>query len=176
MVEKMREYKIPFVGLKNGLHHYNYEITDIFFAVYKDSLVKKGNVFVDIAFDKKDRLFKLEFDISGRVECECDRCGETFMLPIHEQYIVFVKTGNAEEVDVDEDDIIWIKETDSMLDVSKLIYDFINLSIPIMKIHPDKKNGEPGCPPEILMMLGIKKNQEELKDPRWDQLNKLNKN
>ena len=59
-----------------------------------------------------------------------------------------------------------------------MIYEFVHLSIPIKKTHPDKKNGDPGCDPEILKLLATEKEEEDKKeiDPRWDILNNLSKN
>lgn len=177
-MKDLRAYQIPFVGLKLEEHHFNFVLEDAFFSHFEDSLVKQGKVFVDLIFDKKDRLFVLNFDISGSVASECDRCGQAFDLPIHGNYTMYVKVGDEREEDKDNEDVIWISDGDSVLDVSEMMYEFVHLSIPIKKTHPDKKNGEPGCDPEILKLLATEKEEEDKKeiDPRWDILNNLSKN
>ena len=48
----LREYVIPFIGLKNGLHHFNFEIGAPF-SHFPDSLIRECGLFVDLAFDKR---------------------------------------------------------------------------------------------------------------------------
>lgn len=170
-----REYIIPFIGLKEGLHHYNYEIKKEFFSHFEDSQVQECSLFADVAFDKKERLFILNFDISGTIESECDRCGQIFQLPVHGNHTLYVKIGDLREEDENNEDVIWLNESESNLDVSEMLYEFIHLSIPIRKIHPDRADGTEGCDPEILKRLTENKPLHE-QDPRWDVLNKLSNN
>ncbi len=167
-------YRIPFVGLKLGLHHFNYEVKDKFFRAFEGSLIKKAKVFVDLAFEKRERLFILIFDVSGSVNADCDRCGQPFELPIHGYHKVIVKfgvgTGNEDE------DIIFISPEDSHLELEQLIYEYINLSIPIKKIHPDITDGKSGCDEKALAYLSNLNNENSNTDPRWDKLKSLKKN
>ncbi|MFI5172057.1 MAG: YceD family protein [Chitinophagales bacterium] len=177
-MKDLREYQIPFVGLKLEVHHFNFVLEEDFFAHFENSLVKQGKVFIDLAFDKRDRLFVLNFDVSGAIETDCDRCGQMFSLPIHGNYTIYVKVGDEREEDTDNEDVVWIGEGDSILELSEIIYEFVHLSIPIKKTHPDRKDGKPGCDPEILKLLGTEESDDEKKeiDPRWDILNNLNSN
>ncbi len=179
-MNELREYQIPFVGMKLGLHHFNFELEEQFFSHFEGSEVSKGKVFIDLEFDKKERLFVLKFDVSGTISTDCDRCGQPFDMPIHGNHILYVKLGDKREEDVDNEEVIWIPESESVLDLAEIIYEFVHLSLPIKRIHPDLRNGEPGCDPEILKLLGSMpdetENNEENKDPRWDILNNLNTN
>ena len=174
----LREYQIPFVGLKPGVHHFNYELDDVFFGHFPESQVQRGKVFVDLALDKKERLFVLNFDISGSVASDCDRCGQPFDLPIHGNYTLYVKVGDKREEDKDNEEVLWIPESESILDISGPMYEFIHLSLPMVKVHPDTREGLPGCDPEILKLLNSSEEEEkkEEHDPRWDILNDLNIN
>jgi len=177
----LREYEIPFVGLKQGVHHFNYELDDVFFGHFPESQVQQGKVFVDLALDKKKRLFVLNFDVSGSISTDCDRCGQPFDLPIHGNYTIYVKLGDKREEDVDSEEVVWIPDSESILDISEMVYEFVHLSVPMLKAHPDKAGGVPGCDPEILKLLGQEEegSQDEKgpdPDPRWDILNNLNIN
>jgi len=174
-VSELREYQIPFVGMKLGVHHFNFELEESFFSHFESSLVKESKIFVDLEFDKKDRLFVLNFDISGSIMTDCDRCGQQFDLPIHGNYILYVKHGDKREEDADNEDVIWIPDNESMVELSETIYEFVHLSLPIKKTHPDLPNGDMGCDQEILKLLGIM-DENQNKDPRWDILNNLNTN
>jgi uncharacterized metal-binding protein YceD (DUF177 family) len=180
-VNELREYQIPFVGMKLGLHHFNFELEDTFFSHFEGSEISQGKVFIDLEFDKKERLFVLNFDVSGSVLSECDRCGQAFDLPIHGNHTLYVKLGDKREEDVDNEEVIWIPESDSVLELAEVIYEFVHLSLPIKRTHPDLKDGSPGCDPEILKLLGTEpdetnENINDNKDPRWDILNNLNTN
>lgn len=175
-MKDLREYQIPFVGLKLGVHHFNFVLEEDFFRHFENSLVKQGQVFVDLEFDKKDRLIVLNFDVSGSIVTECDRCGQQFNLPIHGNHTMYVKIGDRREEDVDNEEVVWIGEGESVLDLSEMIYEFVHLSLPIRKTHPDTKEGLPGCDPEILKFLASEEQLKHDKDPRWDILNNLNSN
>jgi len=161
--------------MKLGVHHFNFELEESFFSHFESSLVKESKIFVDLEFDKKDRLFVLNFDISGSIMTDCDRCGQQFDLPIHGNYILYVKHGDKREEDADNEDVIWIPDNESMVELSETIYEFVHLSLPIKKTHPDLPNGDMGCDQEILKLLGIM-DENQNKDPRWDILNNLNTN
>ncbi|MEZ5014817.1 MAG: DUF177 domain-containing protein [Chitinophagales bacterium] len=177
-MKDLRAYQIPFVGLKLGLHHFNYALDGSFFSHFEGSEVEEGQVFADLAFDKKERLFVLNFDISGTVLTVCDRCGQDFDLPIHGNFTVYVKIGDKREEDRDSEEVIWIPESESILDISEMLYEFTHLSLPMLRVHPDRPDGKPGCDPEITRLLENEtdETEQENPDPRWDILNNLNEN
>lgn len=180
-MNELREYQIPFVGMKLGLHHFNFELEETFFSHFEGSEVSKGKVFIDLEFDKKERLFVLKFDVSGSITTECDRCGQEFDLPIHGNHTLYVKLGDKREEDVDNEEVIWIPESKSVLDLAEIIYEFVHLTLPIQRTHPDLRDGKPGCDPEILKLLASEdevagEDDNSNKDPRWDILNNLNTN
>ncbi|MBC8047802.1 MAG: DUF177 domain-containing protein [Fimbriimonadaceae bacterium] len=174
-VKELREYIIPFLGLKNGVHHFNYEIDTTFFTHFEASLVHESKLFADVTLDKKERLFILNFDISGTIKAECDRCGQEFDMPIHGNHSIFVKIGDKREEDENNEEVIWIDEVESSLNIAEMLYEFIHLSIPIKKNHLDNPDGTAGCDPEILKHIGEHQEANNI-DPRWEILNKLNKN
>lgn len=172
----MREYRIPFIGLKKDVHHFNFKVDDAFFEHYPDSLIKHGKIFCDIDFDKRDRLFILNFDISGSITTDCDVCGQQFQLPIHGNHTQYIKIGSVpEETSLSDEDVIWIPESESILDLSDMLYEFIHLSLPIRHVHPIKSDGTSGCDPEILKLLNSTKQEQDNPDPRWAVLKNIHK-
>ncbi|MFN3940629.1 MAG: YceD family protein [Chitinophagales bacterium] len=175
-MKETREFRIPFIGLKTGVHHFNFEVTDTFFAHYPDSLIKQGKIFADIHFDKKERLFILNFDISGSITTDCDVCGQKFQLPIHGNHTQFVKIGTVpEEAEKSDEDVIWLPESESILDLSDMLYEFIHLSLPIRHLHPNKPDGTPECDPEIIKLLDSTRQEQVNPDPRWAALKNFHK-
>jgi uncharacterized metal-binding protein YceD (DUF177 family) len=169
-----REYKIPFVGLKEGLHHFNFTLDEAFFNQFPDSLIKNCRLFADISFEKKSRLFILSFDFSGVVATSCDRCGEDFDLPLHGLHTLYVKLTEPEGNEEEDIDVVWLDEHASEVDLNPWLYEYAHLSIPFSKVHPDLPDGSPGCDPAILALLGNQKDDTETTDPRWDKLKNLN--
>jgi uncharacterized protein len=60
------------------------------------------------------------------------------------------------------------------LDMKQYFYEYILLALPIKRVHPDDKNGNSTCDPEMLKKLKEHIISEEVEsDPRWDELKKL---
>ena len=177
-MEKLSNYDIPFVGLKNGKHIFTYEIGSDFFDHFEMSPIKDGDVYIHLTFDKRDSFFILSFFIDGSVMAECDRCMELFELPIngfHNMYVKFDEEARNE--DEEEADVMFISKSEVAINVANLIYDYINLSIPMQKTCDLSVMGKKRCNQEIIKYLNSNPSaEEEQTDPRWDLLKKLNKN
>lgn len=177
-----KQFSIPFVGLKTGKHQFEYKIDNTFFTEFDYSPVKQGDLTVDLEFNKQETMFVLEFVIKGTVKLTCDRCNEEFDFPVYTTEQIIFKTGD--ESYENADDIVVIAKNEHEINVSAAIYEFIVLAIPIIHIHPDQENGEPGCDKETieaLKKLSINTEKEEsspevVHDPRWDALKKLRDN
>jgi uncharacterized protein len=77
--------------------------------------------------------------------------------------------------------VIITRDQDS-IDLGQFMYEFIVLSIPIKKIHPDLRNEEEDedeSDVRIVYSTSTEKEQREKKeediDPRWEKLKKLKK-
>ena len=177
-MEKLSNYEIPFAGLKTGKHVFTYEIGEEFFENFEYSPIKEGDVYVHLTFDKKESFFILSFFIDGSVITDCDRCLEDFELPINGFYNLYVKfSDNEAKEDNDDPDVIFISRSDISINVATLIYDYINLSLPIQKTCEMSVLGKKKCNEEIIKKLNETAPKEaEKTDPRWDLLKNLNKN
>lgn len=157
-----REYEIAFVGLKPGMHEFSYEITDKFFEPFQQQDFTNCHVVVKLALEKNNGFMMLKFDIDGKVEVICDRCGNTLPLQLWDEFNIVVKMVDDPEImnDREEDpDVYYISRTESHLDVADWIYEFINLSIPMQKMCKEDEIGGPQCNNEVLEKL--KKMEEE---------------
>ena len=154
-MKQTREYEIAWQGLKPGLHTYVFDIDDRFMedreanTGYKDWDAK-----VTLTFDKHESYFILNFDIDGKVTVPCDRCGDEFTLSLWDEFKLVIKLmgDDANEIE-DEDDVVFISRAETVIDISNWIYEFLLLSIPLQKIHPDLADGKPGCNPGALDLL-----------------------
>src|SRR5262249_35622765 len=126
-----REYDLAFVGLKPGIHVYEYRITDRFFEAYAQQDFSGCDAEVKVSLEKNQGFMLLRFDVTGKVQVSCDRCGNPLPLDLWDEFQVIVKlvddpeTMNNEEEDPD---VYYISRTESHLHLADWIYEFINLS------------------------------------------------
>lgn len=135
-------YKIPFSGLKKGIHHFDFKVKKDFFQNFEDSLIDNSDLKVHLAFDKRSTMFVLDFDFEGTIQTLCDRCADNFDLPINgkQQFIIKMR----EEVGEDED-IIYILNTATDYNVAPLVYEILHLHLPIKKACALTETEEPIC-------------------------------
>ena len=151
-----REYEIAFVGLTPGEHNYSYEISDKFFEPYQQQDFTNCQVTIRLKLDKKTGFMLLKFDIDGKVEVNCDRCGNPLLLQLWDEFNIVVKLVDNPDVmnEQEEDsDIYYISKGESHLHLSDWIYEFINLSIPMQKMCKEDEIGGSQCNPEVLEKL-----------------------
>lgn len=174
------KYDVEFKGLKEGLHEFEYEIGDKFFEHFDQDLVSIGKLDVKVDLEKRNTFLKLYFNIKGWVELTCDRCLDVYRQKIKQKSELLVKfdENNYE----DDDEVIWLLPEEHKINLAQLIYEYIVLGIPMKHVHPDKKNGESGCNPEMIERIDNQSPQEEEEneekeiDPRWEALKKLKNN
>ena len=75
-----RKFDIAFVGLKPGTHEFEYEIDDKFFIDYQEQDFRKCKAQVKLTLDKKAGFMLLKFEVGGKLEAPCDRCGNDLPL------------------------------------------------------------------------------------------------
>lgn len=169
----LKEFIIPFAGLKAGSHHFNFEIGDKFFEAIDYSEIKKGNLKADLELERQERMLIFQIDIQGFVELDCDRCLDPISYPVNSKHKLIFKFG-ADWEDI-SDEIIIMPESEYQVDMSHYLYEYISLSLPMRCIHPDDENGESTCNREMLNILGHHPEIHD-DDPRWEALRKLKGN
>ncbi len=173
-MNQLSKYRIVYQGLSEGIHEFEFDIDDLFFEGLEYSDIEKGNLKAKVLFNKKSSFLELDVDIEGYVELTCDRCLDEYHQPIHYTGKLFVKFSEREE-DLAEN-VICLLPSDYELDLSHYLYESINLSIPLKRVHPDDENGEVTCNPAMLEKLNNYKVDEPTNediDPRWDDLKNL---
>lgn len=175
-MKSLRIYSIPYTGLKLGKHQFEYDINDTFFDEFEYSLVKKADLKCKVELDKQETMLILTFVISGNIYPNCDRCLAQYAMPvdIHEQQIAKFSPEGTEEEDEDEE-IIILTKNDHEIDISGLIYEYINVALPLTTVCSDEGN-TPYCDKQTLESLNkLTTNPDpDQTDPRWDALKKLN--
>ena len=151
-----REYEIAFLGLKPGLHVFEYRIEDKFFAPYGDQDFKNCITDVKLSLDKQNGFMQLHFDIDGNVDVNCDKCGNSLSKQLWDEFDLVVKIADEPELMNDQEvdpDVYHIGRSESHLMVADWIYEFINLSLPMQKRCEEEEVGGPLCNREVLAKL-----------------------
>jgi uncharacterized metal-binding protein YceD (DUF177 family) len=156
-----REYDIAFVALKPGIHEFNYQVDDKFFANYKETdPITMGfdncDASIKLSLEKSNSFMLLKFEIGGSVNVMCDRCGNTLTMDLWDEFKLVVKqVENPEEMNRNEEDpdVFYISRTESHLHLAGWIYEFVLLSIPNQRMCSEEEMGGPQCNKEILAML-----------------------
>jgi uncharacterized protein len=163
-------YKIAFIGLKKGIHQFEYQIDKGFFEGLDYSLIKSGDLTVNVSLNKQDALMVLDFEIKGTIDLPCDRCLETVHESVEGANRIIVKYG---EYSIEEsEEIIVLGKDEGELNIEPYIYEFINLLVPMKVVHE-----EGDCDPQTLAALKKLETKNSGVDPRWDALKNLyNKN
>lgn len=171
---KLNTYTIPHVGLKKEVHYFEYQLDKTFFAKFEHSLITKGDVLVTVRFDNRYEPFLMDFFIKGSTPAECDKCAAPVMLQLDEEYRVYVKFDTEPAQMDDELEILFLGRDEPEIDLEPYLYDFVNLSVPALKVC-DEPGNTPFCDLAVLKMLDndFKTNEEKVTDPRWEGLNKL---
>lgn len=169
------QYIIQFAGLPVGIHEFEFEVTDKFFKTIEDSEIQSADLHVVAILTKQNNLLQMNFEISGTVGIECDRCVKAFDFPIEASENLVIKHGNPEE---STDEILVIAEGESEFEVAQYIYEYIILALPVRKVPCEIDEESYKCDYETLDKLksiSTETKQEPI-NPLWEQLNKLKNN
>jgi len=151
-----RDFEIAFVGLKPGIHVYEYNLDDKFFQEKGCNDLANVKAHVKLSLEKNSGFMLLKFDVGGKADVSCDRCGNPLTMDLWDEFNMVVKlVDNPDEMNEQEEDpdIWYISRTESHIAVSDWIYEFIMLSFPMQRMCSEEKIGGPQCNKEVLEKL-----------------------
>jgi uncharacterized metal-binding protein YceD (DUF177 family) len=161
------QFIIPVTGLKPGSHHFDFEIDDSFFEHFEYSEIRNGRINLHLVIEKEDNLLVFHFDFEGQVRVPCDRCFEPFDLPIEGKERLILKFGS--DFHEESEEIQVVPNGENHFDISPFIYEYIHLSLPVRRVHPEDEFGENTCDAGIIRRLEDLATSSE-PDPRWEVL------
>jgi uncharacterized metal-binding protein YceD (DUF177 family) len=179
-MNKTKEFLIPFIGLKLGKHHFEYQISKAFFEIFDYHEFNNSDIKVNVVLEKKSTIMELAFKHIGSVNVPCDMTSEEFDLPIKGKMKLIVRFG--EVFNNDNEELLILPHGEYQIDIAQYIYEMIVLSVPLRRIHPGVKDGSLNTEALTkLKELSIKELKKEHKneqkeeniDPRWDKLKQL---
>ena len=146
-------YGIKWQELKNGLHKFEFEIRDGFFAEVPESPVKGGRLTARTDVTKSSSSLLLETHIEGTATVECDRCLGDLSVPIDFSGILTVRFSDSIE-DYDGE-TMWLNPADETIPLDQYLYESIVLSLPYRRIHGCDNNGNLLCDQDMLSRFSI---------------------
>ena len=109
-----------------------------FFQTFDNTEILDASVEVDVCVRKEGlRKVKADLHLQGTVTVPCDRCLEPIDIPVEANEML-----DAEK----EEELL---TADGELDLRQAVYDFVCLSLPIQRVHP-----EGACNPDTVRFLG----------------------
>ncbi|MBS1741861.1 MAG: DUF177 domain-containing protein [Bacteroidetes bacterium] len=175
-----RAYEIAFVGLKPGIHEFSYDVDSKFFKEKGAEDTYNINANVKLTLEKNSGFMLLKFEVGGKAEVTCDRCGNPLKMDLWDEFKMLIKlVENPEEMNEQEEDpdVYYISRTESHINVSDWIYEFVMLSIPMQRMCSKEEMGGPQCNKEVLEKLkAMEQNVEHNANALWKGLEKFRDN
>ncbi len=171
---RLKEFNIPFSGLKQGKHRFEYRIDNSFFEAFDYNEFNAAAVEVVVMLHKMSNMMELEMAAEGSVNLACDLTSEPFDQPIQAQLDLVVKFGEA--FNDEDDEILVLPHGEHQLNIAQYIYEMLVLAVPSKRVHPGVADGS--LDSEVLKKLEElqpkkqRENSDET-DPRWDALRNL---
>lgn len=171
---KLKEFIIPFSGLKLGKHKFEYQIDNTFFDSFGYQEYNDASIELTAILNKMTTMMELEMSAIGTVNVNCDLTNEPFDQPLSANFTLIIKFG--EEFNDEDDEILIIPHGDYQIYIAQHAYELLVLSVPQKRVHPGVLDGT--LKSEVLNKLEELEPKETKEpkqdtDPRWDGLKKL---
>ncbi|WP_073178561.1 YceD family protein [Flagellimonas flava] len=171
---ELKEFFIPFSGLKLGKHEFGYNIDNTFFESFDYQEFNGVSIALTAILDKMNNMMELNMEAQGSVNVDCDVTGEPFDLPITSNLHLVIKFG--EEYNDENDEILIIPHGEYRINIAQYVYEMLVLAVPPKRTHPGVLDGT--LKSEVLDKLEELQPREikeasDNTDPRWDDLKKL---
>lgn len=176
----MKRYRIPFSGLKVGKHIFDFDIDRKFFDCFEYSLVKDGDLKVEVSLQRQENMLVANFHIEGTIELTCDVCLADFPAKTVIDQRLIVKF-TEDDVDDSTEEIVVLSKNEYELDIAELLYEYINLAVPHYSKCSEQGEGIE-CDQKMVAVLNELAPQQqqpetdEEPDPRWEALKHLRNN
>lgn len=174
-MRKNSEYTIPFVGLKQGYHQFEYAIDNKFFELFEYDEFNGSSIQVNVQMEKKPNMLDFRFSASGKVNVNCDVTNEPYDQAIVNTLHLVVKFGD--EFNDDDEELLILPHGEFQIQIEQYIYEMCVLAVPLKRVHPGVMDGT--LQSDVLDKLEElspkedgENDQEEI-DPRWNKLKNL---
>ncbi|MCC6816233.1 MAG: hypothetical protein IT267_07475 [Saprospiraceae bacterium] len=169
-MDYLKQFSIPFKGILDGLHEYEFELDQTFFEHFEGSPIDKSKITILMKAEKQSSLMSIELFIKGWMLTFCDRCLTEIKIPLESSYQLIVKKAEGESTDPE---LYHIHPDTSQWMVAELLYEYSCLSVPIIKAMDCGSLQNPPCNMDILNRIQKEENNLE-QNPILEELKRLN--
>ena len=145
------EFLIPLNGLPAGKTVTGRSVGKEFFESFENAEIIDADLQVSTVVEKSGQYTGVDCRISGKVSVPCDRCLDPVEIPVDTEARLSIKFGAGEGAVDDPSfgrEIVRLPEENAELDIAQVIYDYVCLSLPPKRVHP-----EGGCNAEVMKYL-----------------------
>lgn len=170
----LKEFDIPFSGLKQGKHKFEFKIENKFFESFGYTEFNAADIDILLTLDKMSTMLEVHFSGSGVVNVNCDLTSEPFDQEIDSVLELVVKFGDA--YNDENDEILILPHGEHQFNCAQYLYEMLVLAVPQKRVHPGVLDGTlKSATLDKLQELHPKETKENKtnSDPRWDALKKL---
>lgn len=131
-----------------------------FLGSFGNTEIKDADIEAVCSVNKSGNWFGVDLLLKGMVTVECDRCLEDLDIPIDRVVKLSVKfsadaAGDVQDQVEGEREVVCFPSDESSLDLTQIAYDYICLSLPLVKVHPEGK-----CNPQVMKYLANQNTEE----------------
>lgn len=181
-MKSLKQYSVPFSGLKLGKHQFNFDVDGRFFDEFEYSLVKSGELKVDLTLDKQETMMIFDFHVLGTINLTCDRCLAEYPQQIETKDRLIAKFTEDKDITNETDEVVVLTKKEVEIDLSGFIYEMITLAAPYINLC-DAPGNTSTCDEEMIAKLKElsaetteDEEDKENADPRWEVLKNIKKN
>lgn len=172
-MKALAAYRIPLKNLKDGIHHFHFDLNESFFHSFDKDIFQKGFFEVELEFDKRSNLFVLHFDIKGTYQADCDRCLAKIDLPVEGRHRLIVKVEEGDKED--EAEVTYLDPSMDFFDAATFLNEFVRFSMPLKQVFDCTVVEPRPCDQVALKYLSKQENSKEIQveDSTWDILKEI---
>ena len=152
------DFLMPLSGLAAGKKTFLWQAGKAFFGEFDNTDIQDADIRVEAVLEKAGKDLLVDLTLDGTVTVICDRCLSPLALPV-EASPRFVIRFDPSAPEMEGDREVLVAEDPSVLDMHQVVYDYVYMSLPIQRVHPE---GE--CDPETVKYLSEGEPVEE--DPK----------
>jgi len=176
-MEPHADFEIKFSGLKEGVHTFNFQLSETFFESFDNEEFNAVQAKATVTLHKKSTFMEANFSMQGHVNVNCDLTNDPFDLAVSNAFDMVVKFGP--DYSDDHDDMIVLPHGSHQFNATQQLYELLVLSVPQKRVHPGIEDGTMDSDVleklEQLKPSPNNKTSQSGTDPRWDALKKLKK-
>ena len=162
----LRKFGIKIQSLSNNKHLFEFDFNQKLLDQFNSEIdISKSKGVCNVILLKSEMMLDVTFNITGETNLTCDRTLKNYTHKLNFSKKILFKFGDEDEEISDE--MIVINRAKSILNISKYIYEFFILEIPLKRLHPSIKNED------NIDNFVYKTNSSKKIDPRFETLKKL---